>query len=67
MVRNALAGPVLQSSHLFTSDLPAVRDNKDITDLSPWNIFTHDYWGVNITSERSHKGNLLSVSVPESP
>ena len=50
-------------SPLFTSDLPAVRDNKDVTeDSSFWNIFSHDYWGVNITSDRSHKENLLSVS-----
>ena len=43
-------------SPLFTSDLPAVRDNKDVTEASSfWNIFSHDYWGVNITSERSHK------------
>ena len=49
-------------SHLCTSDLPAVRDNNDLTDPSPWNIFLHDYWGVNITSDRSHKESLLSVS-----
>ena len=53
------------TSHLFTSDLPAVRDNKDLTDPSLWNIFSHDYWGVNITSDRSHKENLLSVRLSQ--
>lgn len=31
------------------------RDNKDVTEPGLWNIFRHDYWGVNITSHRSHK------------
>ena len=72
MVRN-VQSPQSVLSPLFTSDLPAVRDNKDVTEPSRLGkIFSHDYWGVNIPSDRSHKENILSVSlslglrVPES-
>ena len=36
-------------------DLPAVKNNKDITDPDPLIIFQHDFWGDNITSKFSHK------------
>ena len=46
--------PGLSDEFVF-DDLPAVKNNKDMTEADPFMIFQHDFWGENITSKHSHK------------
>lgn len=43
------------SDEFVFDDLPAVKNNKDMTETDPFMIFQHDFWGENITSKNSHK------------
>jgi len=43
------------SDDLVFDDIPAVKENKDITTDHPGDIFLHDFWGSNITASASHK------------
>ncbi len=41
---------------LVFDDITAIRDNKDLRDhVSPLQLWSHDFWGAPIHSERSHK------------
>merc|ERR1712141_233044 len=46
--------PGLSDEFVF-DDIPAVRNNEDITTHDPIKILQHDFWGENITSRISHK------------
>ena len=49
--------PGLSDEFVF-DDIPAVRNNEDITTPDPVRILQHDFWGENITSRISHKVNM---------
>ena len=46
--------PGISDDFVF-DDIPAVKENKDITTDHPGDIFRHDFWGSNISSSTSHK------------